>query len=124
MDVLVSTNIDAHNTIFNGIVDGKHDTEVDLEALGLPKHFARYAGRTRWNEPAAHLDDAYADYKDKSTSATSLVLPQPPRPQPAAAATRLPRNAPRPGRLPRQLCRRLRPAAAHLEHRVPFVSTA
>lgn len=57
--------VNAHNTIFNGIVDGRHDTRGDLAALGLPAHFERYAGRTWWEEPAAHRDHAYAEYRDQ-----------------------------------------------------------
>ena len=60
--------INAYNTIFNGIVDGKHDTRGDLADLGLPPHTERYAGRTWWEGPAAHSDDpAYPEYRDKIT---------------------------------------------------------
>jgi hypothetical protein len=60
--------INAYNTIFNGILDGEHDTEGDLAALGLPRHAERYAGRTWWEEPTAASDDpAYGDYRDKIT---------------------------------------------------------
>ncbi|KFU81298.1 hypothetical protein SAMN04489729_6501 [Amycolatopsis lurida] len=54
-----------YHVVFNGIVDGKHDTAGDLAALGLPPEFANYVGTDWWSDNAAWHDPAYSRYRDK-----------------------------------------------------------
>ncbi len=54
-----------YHVVFNGIVDGKHDTTADLAALGLPPEFAKYIGTGWWSANAAWRDPEYAKYRDK-----------------------------------------------------------
>ncbi|MFC4085119.1 glycan biosynthesis hexose transferase WsfD [Amycolatopsis samaneae] len=60
-----SREINMFNTVFLNIVDGKHDTQADLAALGLPPGFARYAGNGWWHPNPATLDPEYPRYRDK-----------------------------------------------------------
>ncbi|MFI5608945.1 hypothetical protein [Amycolatopsis sp. NPDC051903] len=54
-----------YNAIFDSIVDGKHDTNADLAALGLPQSFAKYIGTGWWTPGAAKTDPLYPRYRDK-----------------------------------------------------------
>ncbi|MEV0071112.1 hypothetical protein [Amycolatopsis sp. NPDC050768] len=54
-----------YNAIFDSIVDGKHDTNADLAALGLPQSFAKYVGTGWWTPGAAKTDPLYPRYRDK-----------------------------------------------------------
>lgn len=54
-----------YNAIFDSIVDGKHDTNADLAALGLPQSFAKYIGTGWWSPGAAWTDPLYPQYRDK-----------------------------------------------------------
>ncbi|MEV7554969.1 hypothetical protein AB0N89_35595 [Amycolatopsis sp. NPDC089917] len=54
-----------YHVVFNGIVDGKHDTAGDLAALGLPPRFGQYVGTGWWSENAAWKDPEYGRYRDK-----------------------------------------------------------
>ncbi|MGW4486469.1 glycan biosynthesis hexose transferase WsfD [Amycolatopsis sp. NPDC004368] len=54
-----------YNAIFDSIVDGKHDTNADLAALGLPPSFAKYIGTGWWSPGAAWTDPLYPQYRDK-----------------------------------------------------------
>lgn len=60
-----SREINMFNTIFLTIVDGRHDTEADLAALGLPASFAQYAGNGWWHPRPATLDPEYPKYRDQ-----------------------------------------------------------
>ncbi|RJQ87469.1 glycan biosynthesis hexose transferase WsfD [Amycolatopsis panacis] len=52
-----------YNAIFSSIVDGKHDTNGDLTALGLPTSFAQYIGTGWWSANAAWHDPLYPKYE-------------------------------------------------------------
>ncbi|MFK0248522.1 hypothetical protein ACIQUM_27845 [Amycolatopsis azurea] len=54
-----------YHVVFNGIVDGKHDTAGDLAALGLPPRYAQYVGTGWWSENPAWRDPEYARYRDQ-----------------------------------------------------------
>jgi hypothetical protein len=55
--------INMYNTVFNSIVDGKHDTVADLAALGLPPSYARYVGTRYWSAGSApNVDPTYQQY--------------------------------------------------------------
>ncbi|MFC9255077.1 glycan biosynthesis hexose transferase WsfD [Amycolatopsis thailandensis] len=54
-----------YHVVFNGIVDGKHDTDGDLAALGLPPGFAKYVGTEWWSAKVAWRDPEYPRYRDK-----------------------------------------------------------
>lgn len=54
-----------YNAIFDSIVDGKHDTNADLAALGLPQSFAKYIGTGWWSPGAGKNDPLYPQYRDK-----------------------------------------------------------
>ncbi|MEV8614473.1 hypothetical protein AB0383_42325 [Amycolatopsis sp. NPDC051373] len=54
-----------YNAIFDSIADGKHDTNADLAALGLPRSFARYIGTGWWTPGSARTDPLYPRYRDK-----------------------------------------------------------
>ncbi|WP_340683761.1 hypothetical protein LCL61_35355 [Amycolatopsis coloradensis] len=54
-----------YHVVFNGIVDGKHDTTGDLAALGLPPEFAEYVGTGWWSDNAAWHSPEYPKYRDK-----------------------------------------------------------
>jgi hypothetical protein len=54
-----------YHVVFNGIVDGKHDTTGDLAALGLPPEFAEYVGTGWWSDNAAWHSPEYPDHRDK-----------------------------------------------------------
>lgn len=54
-----------YHVVFNAIVDGKHDTNGDLAALGLPPEFAKYIGTGWWSANAAWRSPEYAQYRDK-----------------------------------------------------------
>ncbi|QRP47448.1 hypothetical protein [Amycolatopsis sp. FDAARGOS 1241] len=54
-----------YNAIFDSIVDGKHDTNADLAALGFPPSFAKYIGTGWWSPGAASTDPLYPQYRDK-----------------------------------------------------------
>ncbi|MFD9892032.1 hypothetical protein ACFWY9_22040 [Amycolatopsis sp. NPDC059027] len=60
-----SREINMFNTVFLNIIDGKHDTQADLAALGLPPAFAKYAGNGWWHPNPATLDPEYPRYRDK-----------------------------------------------------------
>ncbi|OLZ59685.1 hypothetical protein [Amycolatopsis keratiniphila] len=60
-----SREINMFNTIFLTIVDGRHDTEADLEALGLPASFGQYAGNGWWHPKPATLDPEYSKYREQ-----------------------------------------------------------
>ncbi|GHG05682.1 MULTISPECIES: glycan biosynthesis hexose transferase WsfD [Amycolatopsis] len=60
-----SREINAFNSIFLNIVDGKHDTQADLAALGLPPEFAQYAGNGWWHPHPATMDPQYPRYRDR-----------------------------------------------------------
>ncbi|ONF66840.1 glycan biosynthesis hexose transferase WsfD [Amycolatopsis keratiniphila] len=60
-----SREINMFNTIFLTIVDGRHDTEADLEALGLPASFGQYAGNGWWHPKPATLDPDYPKYREQ-----------------------------------------------------------
>ncbi|MEU4667221.1 hypothetical protein AB0F91_04435 [Amycolatopsis sp. NPDC023774] len=53
------------NAIFDSIVDGRHDTNADLAALGLPQSFAKYIGTGWWTPGAAKTDPLYPRYRDE-----------------------------------------------------------
>ncbi|MFI1162077.1 hypothetical protein ACH4UM_00340 [Streptomyces sp. NPDC020801] len=56
------------DTIFSGIVDGRHDTRADLAFLGLPPQWAKYAGTNWWtNNQAFSRDPFYRRYESKLT---------------------------------------------------------
>nr|WP_221471895.1 hypothetical protein [Amycolatopsis umgeniensis] len=54
-----------YHVVFNGIVDGKHDSAADLAALGLPPEFAKYTGTGWWSENSAVYSPEYPRYRDK-----------------------------------------------------------
>ncbi|WP_328603953.1 hypothetical protein OG943_28240 [Amycolatopsis sp. NBC_00345] len=54
-----------YNAVFDSIVDGKHDTNADLAALGLPPSFAQYIGTGWWSPGAAWHDPLYPRYRDQ-----------------------------------------------------------
>lgn len=60
-----SREINMFNTIFLTIVDGRHDTGADLEALGLPASFGQYAGNGWWHPKPATLDPDYPKYREQ-----------------------------------------------------------
>ncbi|KZB82535.1 hypothetical protein [Amycolatopsis regifaucium] len=60
-----SREINMFNTIFLTIVDGQHDTEADLAALGLPASFGQYAGNGWWHPRPATLDPEYPKYREQ-----------------------------------------------------------
>ncbi|KFZ83290.1 hypothetical protein ED92_05140 [Amycolatopsis sp. MJM2582] len=60
-----SREINMFNTIFLTIVDGRHDTEADLAALGLPASFGQYAGNGWWHPKPATLDPEYPKYREQ-----------------------------------------------------------
>ncbi|MGW5715488.1 glycan biosynthesis hexose transferase WsfD [Amycolatopsis sp. NPDC003865] len=62
-----SREINMFNSIFLNIVDGRHDTQADLAALGLPPSFAQYAGNGWWHPHPATMDPRYPSYRDKMT---------------------------------------------------------
>ncbi|HEY3482904.1 MAG TPA: hypothetical protein VGL02_28815 [Streptomyces sp.] len=62
-----SREINVFNSVFLNIVDGKHDTQADLAALGLPPSFAQYAGNGWWHPHPATTDPLYARYRDRLT---------------------------------------------------------
>ncbi|OZM73226.1 hypothetical protein CFN78_10185 [Amycolatopsis antarctica] len=57
--------INMFNTIFMSILDGQHDTEADLAALGLPESFSRYAANGWWHPNPARFDPEYPRYRDQ-----------------------------------------------------------
>ncbi|MGY6658718.1 glycan biosynthesis hexose transferase WsfD [Amycolatopsis sp. TRM77291] len=57
--------INTYHVVFNGIVDGKHDTAGDLAALGLPPEFAAYVGTGWWSANGAWSSPDYPKYRDK-----------------------------------------------------------
>lgn len=62
--------VNVYNTIFNSIVDGRHDTGADLAALGLPRSYERYVGtRYWWRDSAIMSDPDYERYADRFTRA-------------------------------------------------------
>jgi hypothetical protein len=62
-----SREINVFNSVFLNIVDGKHDTQADLAALGLPPSFAQYAGNGWWHPHPATMDPLYARYRGQLT---------------------------------------------------------
>ncbi|MBB5854345.1 hypothetical protein ACFQ05_13625 [Amycolatopsis umgeniensis] len=60
-----SREINMFNTIFLTIVDGQHDTEADLAALGLPASFGQYAGNGWWHPRPATMDPEYPKYREQ-----------------------------------------------------------
>jgi hypothetical protein len=60
-----SREINMVNTIFLNIVDGRHDTQADLAALGLPPSFAQYAGNGWWHPHPVRIDPLYRQYRDR-----------------------------------------------------------
>ncbi|RSM67280.1 hypothetical protein DMH03_03225 [Amycolatopsis sp. WAC 01376] len=60
-----SREINMFNTIFLTIVDGRHDTQADLAALGLPASFGQYAGNGWWHPKPATLDPEYPKYREQ-----------------------------------------------------------
>ncbi len=60
-----SREINAFNSIFLNIVDGRHDTQADLAELGLPPSFAQYAGNGWWHPHPATMDPGYPQYRDR-----------------------------------------------------------
>ncbi|UNO41734.1 hypothetical protein [Streptomyces sp. MST-110588] len=57
-------NMNGVDTVFAGIVDGKHDTAADLKALGLPQEWSRYAGHTYWTHgQAVSRDPKFRAYR-------------------------------------------------------------
>ncbi len=60
-----SREINMFNTIFLTIVDGRHDSEADLAALGLPASFAQYAGNGWWHPRPATMDPEYPKYREQ-----------------------------------------------------------
>ncbi|MEU4252779.1 hypothetical protein AB0F15_35785 [Amycolatopsis sp. NPDC026612] len=60
-----SREINAFNSIFLNIVDGRHDTQADLAELGLPPSFAQYAGNGWWHPHPATMDPRYPQYRDR-----------------------------------------------------------
>ncbi|MYU57333.1 MULTISPECIES: glycan biosynthesis hexose transferase WsfD [Streptomyces] len=56
------------DTIFSGIVDGKHDTAGDLEFLGLPQEWSKYAGYHFWSHrQKISRDPRYQEFQDQLT---------------------------------------------------------
>ncbi len=55
-----------YHVVFDGIVDGRHDTKADLAALGLPPEFEKYVGTGWWSPNAAWRFPAeYGPYRDQ-----------------------------------------------------------
>lgn len=52
------------HVVFDSIVDGKHDTNADLEALGLPPSAKKFIGKGWW-EVTPWTDADYNTYRDK-----------------------------------------------------------
>ncbi|MEA5367630.1 hypothetical protein VA596_49425 [Amycolatopsis sp., V23-08] len=67
-----SREINMVNSIFLNIVDGKHDTQADLAALGLPPSFAQYAGNGWWHPHPVRIDPLYPRYRDKMDRANVI----------------------------------------------------
>jgi hypothetical protein len=57
------TEANMYHAIFDSIVDGSHDTEADLAALGLPPSFARFVGTGWWAPGSGQFDPEYARYR-------------------------------------------------------------
>jgi hypothetical protein len=60
-----SREINMVNSIFLTIVDGRHDTQADLAALGLPASFAQYAGNGWWHPHPVRIDPLYPRYRER-----------------------------------------------------------
>lgn len=52
------------HVVFDSIVDGKHDTDADLTALGLPPDAKKFIGKGWW-EASPWTDPGYNTYRDK-----------------------------------------------------------
>jgi hypothetical protein len=57
-----------YHSIFDSIVDGEHDTNGDLAALGLPPEFGKYVGTNYWATNAAVSDPEFPKYENKITT--------------------------------------------------------
>ena len=68
-----SREINMVNTIFLNIVDGEHDTQADLAALGLPPSFAQYAGNGWWHPHPVRIDPLYPRYRDRMDRANVIA---------------------------------------------------
>lgn len=62
-----SEEVNVFNAVFLTIVDGKHDTVADLDALGLPRSFAQYAGQSWWGEHPARVDPLFPQVRGQFT---------------------------------------------------------
>ncbi|MEU5264892.1 hypothetical protein [Amycolatopsis sp. NPDC021455] len=69
-----SREINVFNSIFLNIVDGKHDTQADLAALGLPPSFAQYAGNGWWHPHPARVDPRYPQYRTQMTRGNVIAF--------------------------------------------------
>lgn len=61
-----------YHAIFDSILDGDHDTQADLAALGLPSSFARYVGTNFWADNSAQHDPDYERYRHQITTGNLL----------------------------------------------------
>jgi hypothetical protein len=52
------------HVVFDSIVDGKHNTDADLAALGLPPEAKKFVGKGWW-EASPWTDPGYNGYRDK-----------------------------------------------------------
>ncbi len=60
------------NAVFLIIVDGKHDSIADLDALGLPRSFAKYAGQNWWVEHPVREDPLFLEVHSQFNRANLL----------------------------------------------------
>jgi hypothetical protein len=62
--------INPTDVIFVGILGPSHDPAADLQDMGLPISFAKYAGHSWWETPAPEYDPAFPSIQSKITYAT------------------------------------------------------
>ncbi|WIY06101.1 hypothetical protein QRX60_20510 [Amycolatopsis mongoliensis] len=60
-----------HHVVFDSIVDGKHDTDADLAALGLPPSAKKFIG-TGWWAASPWTDPDYTSFRDRISRRTIL----------------------------------------------------
>jgi hypothetical protein len=60
-------HIQATDTIFQNIVTGHDNVRADLRALGLPRSWARYAGRFYWSRVSPRKSPLYPRYEAQLT---------------------------------------------------------
>jgi hypothetical protein len=62
----------AVNVIFQDIVNGHDNAAADLQALGLPASWARYAGTSFWAPRSVYHDPLYPRYASRLTDGTVI----------------------------------------------------